>query len=266
VPQPLVFEPIGVVHSPFAEKASAPRQAATGADVEGTIELFPGRDLEHALEDLESWGRLWVLFVFHRAEGWRPKVLPPRSTKRRGVLATRSPHRPNPIGLSAVRLVGVSGLTLRVRDLDILDGSPVLDLKPYVPYADAFPDAGSGWLEPIADPIPPAAVAWTDEARAQAAWLSARGIDLAKPVDQALALGPKPSAYRRIRRLESAPDELELAVKDWRVRFRANGANILVSSIHAGYRPRELALGTSPAIELARAFVEAFKCCTLPGT
>ena len=270
----LVFEPIGVVHSPFTEKVSAPRQAtapsvdraALGADspssdVEGTVELFPGRGLEHALEDLESWGRIWIVFVFHRVDGWRPKVLPPRSTKRRGVLATRSPHRPNPIGLSAVRLVGVEGLTLRIRDVDILDGSPVLDLKPYVPYADAFPDAGSGWLESVADPIAPTPVAWTDDARAQAEWLATHGVALIEPVERALALGAKPSAYRRIRPVEGG--ELELAVKEWRIRFRAQqGGAVLITSVRTGYRPRELATGTgeskSAALETARAFAAAF--------
>ena len=254
----VTFEPIGVVRSPFTEKASAPRQAATAAEVEGTIELYPGRSLEHALSDIESWERIWVLFVFDRAEGWRPKVLPPRSSKRRGVLATRSPHRPNPIGLSAVRLVGVDGLTLRIRDLDILDGTPVLDLKPYVPYADAFPDAGSGWLERVADPIPPTAVRWTDGARAQIEWLAGRGIDLERPVESALALGPEPNAYRRIRRLPTARGDLELAVKDWRARFHAVEGGLLVTSIHTGYRPRELALGDDPVMETARAFVAAF--------
>jgi len=260
VSAPLIFEPIGVVHSPFTEKASAPRQATANAaaNVEGTIELFPGRSFEHALEDVETWGRIWVVFVFDRAEGWRPKVLPPRSTKRRGVFATRSPHRPNPIGLSAVRLIGVDGLTLRIRDVDILDGSPVLDLKPYVPYADAFPDAGSGWLETVADPIAPTAVLWSEEARAQTEWLTGRGVDLLHPVESALSLGPAPSAYRRIRRVSPKSEELELAVKDWRVRFRAVEKGILVTSVHTGYRPRELALGDSPPIGVARAFVAAF--------
>jgi tRNA-Thr(GGU) m(6)t(6)A37 methyltransferase TsaA len=256
--KPLVFEPIGVVHSPFLEKASAPRQATLAADVEGTIELFPGRSLEHALEDLETWERIWVVFAFHRAEGWRPKVLPPRSAKRRGVLATRSPHRPNPIGISAVRLVGVDGLTVRVRDLDILDGTPVLDLKPYVPYADAFPDAGSGWLERAADPIAPTVVRWSDEARAQSEWLAERGTALRGPVETALSLGPEPNAYRRIRRVSESADERELAVKDWRVRFCAKETGILVVSIRTGYRPRELALGDSPPLDLARAFAAAF--------
>jgi tRNA (adenine37-N6)-methyltransferase len=256
VSNPLVFEPIGVVRGPFTEKATAPRQAPAAADVEGTIELLPGRGLEHAIEDLETWERLWIVFVFDRAGGWRPKVLPPRSTKRRGVLATRSPHRPNPIGLSAVRLVGVDGLTLRIRDLDILDGSPVLDIKPYVPYADAFPDAGSGWLEPARDPIPAVVVAWSDEARVQAAWLAERGIDLVQPVERALALGAKPSAYRRIRPI--SPTELELAVKAWRVRFQPVDGQILVTRVATGYRARELALGESPPLDLARAFVSAF--------
>ncbi len=264
MPTPLVFEPIGVVRSPFTEKASAPRQATAAADIEGTIELFPGRGLEHALEDIESWGRVWVIFVFDRIEGWRPKVRPPRSTKRRGVFATRSPHRPNPIGLSAVRLVGVDGLTLHVRGLDILDGSPVLDIKPYVPYADAFPDAGSGWLERVADPIAPTAVAWSDEARAQADWLAARGIDLRPPAESAHALGPEPNAVpahsRRFKQRLGWPTggARELAVKEWRVRFTKGAQGILVTSIHPGYRPRELALGASPALDLARAFVAAF--------
>jgi tRNA-Thr(GGU) m(6)t(6)A37 methyltransferase TsaA len=255
---PIAFTPIGVVHSPFDEKSSAPRQATAATDVEATIELFPGRDLEHALEDIETWERIWVVFVFHKVEGWRPKVLPPRSTKRRGVLATRSPHRPNAIGLSAVRLVAVEGLTLRIRDVDILDGSPVLDLKPYVPYADAFPDAGSGWLGAVADPIAATPVRWSEEARAQAAWLAGRGVDLVGPTNQALALGPKPSAYRRIRPVKDATDLLELAVKEWRVRFRTDTDGIVVLALHTGWRPRDLALGDSAAIALARAFVAAF--------
>jgi tRNA-Thr(GGU) m(6)t(6)A37 methyltransferase TsaA len=249
------FEAIGVVRSPFTEKATAPRQAAAARDVEATIELTPGRDLEHALDDLTSWDRIWVLFVFDRAEGWRPKVLPPRSAVRRGVLATRSPHRPNPIGISAVRLVGVEGLVVRVRDCDILDGTPVLDLKPYVPYADAFPDASSGWLESPSDPIASYRVTWTEEARAQAAWLAARGVDLEAKVDRALALGPAPNAYRRIKKDEAGA---VLAVKEWRVRFESAGDVVTVRAIRSGYRPKDLALSTEPAVDLHRAFVAAF--------
>jgi tRNA-Thr(GGU) m(6)t(6)A37 methyltransferase TsaA len=141
----LTLQPIGVAHTPFVDRVSAPRQPRIADGVEGTIELFAGHGYEHALEDLEGWDRIWVVFWFHLNEGWRPKVLPPRSTgKRRGVFSTRSPHRPNPIGISVLRLEGVEGLVLRVKDVDLVDGTPILDIKPYVPYADAFPDASTG--------------------------------------------------------------------------------------------------------------------------
>jgi tRNA-Thr(GGU) m(6)t(6)A37 methyltransferase TsaA len=125
-----VVRPIGLVRSPFAEKAEAPRQAVAegAAGVAGRIEMFP--EHEHALDDLDGFDRIWVLFWFHEAHGSRAKVLPPRSNRKRGVFATRSPHRPNPIGMSAVRLERVDGLVLHVRDLDLIDGTPVLDIKP----------------------------------------------------------------------------------------------------------------------------------------
>lgn len=265
------FTPIGVVRTPFPDRVSAPRQPYAAAGVKGTIELFPGRDFEHALCDLEGWDRLWVIFCFHlNAPGvWRPKVLPPRSSgKRRGVFATRSPHRPNPIGLSVVRLEGVRGLVLDVADLDIVDGSPVLDLKPYVPWADAFPGARTGWLEPLAanavegdparprDPEPGFTVTWSELAAAQAAWLrDEHGVDLVTPVDRTLSLGPQPHPYRRIKR---EGEGFRLAVKDWRARFRVSGREVTVDAITSGYRPAELQSSTAPEVALQRAFVARF--------
>ena len=127
----------------LATKVEAARQPRASGGAAGSIELLPGRNFEHALCDLAEWQYIWVLFWFDRNEGWRPKVLPPRSRSgRKGVFATRSPHRPNPLGLSAVRLERVDGLTLHVSDVDMLDGTPVLDIKPYVAYTDAIADAG----------------------------------------------------------------------------------------------------------------------------
>ena len=145
-------------------KDEAPRQAVVAEEVEAVIELYPGQNLEHAIEDLAGWERIWVIYWFHRNPRWRPKVLPPRSTTgRKGVLATRSPHRPNPLGLSAVRLLRVEGLRLHVQGADMIDGTPVLDIKPYVPYSDAFMESGSGWLE-RKDPLPGYIVEFADEA------------------------------------------------------------------------------------------------------
>src|SRR5690606_8897037 len=102
-----------------------PHQPSAAREVEGSIELYPGHHFEHGLVDLATWSHIWVLFWFHQNAGWRPKVLPPRSLRRRGVFATRAPHRPNPIGLSCVRLMNVQDLTLHVRGVDMLDGTPV---------------------------------------------------------------------------------------------------------------------------------------------
>src|SRR5450755_1248457 len=161
VPARLTLEPIGYVRCSAASKVQVARQPRAAAGVPARIELLPGRNFEHALEDLARWKLIWVLFWFHQNPGWRPKVLPPRSTTgRKGVFATRSPHRPNPIGMSVVRLERVDGLTVHIRDADMLDGTPVLDLKPYVAYTDAHPEAGDGWL---ADEPPPGGVAQPDD-------------------------------------------------------------------------------------------------------
>jgi tRNA (adenine37-N6)-methyltransferase len=263
------FTPIGVARTPFTDRVSAPRQPYASRAARGTIELFPGRDFEHALEDLGGWDRLWIIFCFHlNAPGvWRPKVLPPRSAgTRRGVFSTRSPHRPNPIGLSVVRLEEVRGLVLHVRDVDMIDGSPVLDLKPYVPYADAFVDARTGWLSPLApapaeegravDPEPGFVVTWSPLATEQAAWLRREhGVDLEEPVNRVLELGPQPHPYRRIK---AEGEGFRLAVKDWRVRFRVDGREVTVEAIRSGYRAAQLAEGATADARVQQAFVATF--------
>jgi tRNA (adenine37-N6)-methyltransferase len=266
----LTLSPIGVVRTPFAERATAPRQPYAARGVKGTIELAAGRDFEHALEDLEGWDYLWVVFWFHLNEGWRPKVLPPRSEKRRGVFSTRSPHRPNPLGISVVRLLGVRGLVIDVSDVDMVDGTPVLDLKPYVPWADAFPGARTGWLSPLAgeeaeiaadparprDPEPGFEIAWSPLAAAQIAWLrDERGVDLGDRVEAILRLGPQPHPYRRIKQ---DGESFRLAVKDWRVRFHVEGRRVTVAAVFSGYRPAQLASSSDPAVALQRAFIERF--------
>ncbi len=264
VPERLVVEPIGYVRCAAASKVQVARQPRAAAGVPARIELLPGRNFEHALEDLAGWELIWVLFWFHHNPGWRPKVLPPRSTSgRKGVFATRAPHRPNPIGMSVVRLEQVTGLTLQVRDADMLDGTPVLDLKPYVAYTDAYPEAGTGWLTEMrppgpgaqpADPIPAYTVCFGPLAREQAAWVQAHtGLDLAERIQSTLSLGPEPHPYRRIRRSSAG---LQLAVKEWRVRFRVDGGEVSVLEVDSGFRASQLAAGAvAPALQPHRQFL-----------
>ena len=151
---PFTVHPIAHVRSPYARRIDAPHQSVvvagteTGAEAEARIEFMDGLPAE-AFRDLAGFERIWLIFVFDRSDGWKPQVRPPRGGGKRGVLATRSPHRPNAIGLSAVELVSVEERALRVRGVDLLDGTPILDIKPYVPYADAFPAARAGWIDAI---------------------------------------------------------------------------------------------------------------------
>ena len=138
------LKPIGIIRSPFQEPAGTPIQAAFGERVEGTVELDEG--FEPALVDLEGFERIWLIYWLDRADCYRPTVVPYLDDKPHGLFATRSPCRPNPIGLSAVRLLGREGRVLRIADLDILDNTPLLDLKPYVPEFDAFQGSRAGWF------------------------------------------------------------------------------------------------------------------------
>ena len=252
----LTLSPIGVVHSPHREPATAARQSSVARKVRGSIELFAGHGFEFALSDLKEGQHLWIIFWFHRSRSWRPRVRPPRSAERRGVFSTRAPHRPNPIGLSVVRLLEVRGLSLDIAGVDMLDGTPVLDIKPYLPYADAILDADSGWLTTPEDPGPTYQVCFEMRAREQLEFLrSGFDLDLEAGLTDALALGPHPHPYRRIKAVGGL---LQLAHKEWRARFETAGQRILVRSLATGYRARQLASDPEPKLEIHRAFVAQF--------
>ena len=147
------MQPVGVVHSEYRNHFQTPRQPHTGAaEADGWIILRKG--LQNLARDLMGFERIWVLFEFNYSRGWKHTVVPPRDGQPRGLFATRSPHRPCPIGMSAVRLLNVVGRKLLIRDHDLLHGTPVLDIKPYLPYCDAFPDAQAGWVDELTEPGP----------------------------------------------------------------------------------------------------------------
>jgi len=141
------MQAIGVVHSNYRERFAAPRQPSLDKPEPAQIHLNAGFNFEQAVKDLDGFSHIWVVYWMHLNQGWNPMVLPPRGPKvKRGLFATRAPHRPNSIGLSAVRLKEITGRVLHIEGHDMLDGTPVLDIKPYIPYADAIDDANSGWL------------------------------------------------------------------------------------------------------------------------
>ena len=139
---------IGHARTPWRRREDAPHQPNAAATAEGVLAIL--EEYRPALADLDTFERIWLLFLFHRSRGWAPRVRPPRGGPKRGVFATRAPNRPSQIGLTSVRVTAVDvgrGL-VHVRGVDLLDQTPILDIKPYLPSCDAWPDAGHGWLQP----------------------------------------------------------------------------------------------------------------------
>lgn len=231
---------IGVVRSAHGHLARTPRQPGLDIDApRAVIELHPIPGLRDALRDLDGMERIWVLSWFHRVRGWRPMVLPPRGPRiRRGVFATRSPHRPNPLGLSLVRLEAIDENRLYVADIDLLDGTPVVDLKPYHPAVEAHPGARAGWIDAVvraeADGTAfPNVVTWEPLAAAQRDWLrTEHGIDL-EPTAGVLRRDTAPHPYRRISR-DSRGDGV-IAWRSWRLQFACDEGTVRITAVRGGY-------------------------------
>lgn len=221
----LTFSPIGYLRSPYTDKFGIPRQPGLVKAAEARVELLPDYAREEAFKGLEGFSHVWILFVFHAdclTAGWSPTVCPPRlgGRERVGVFASRAPYRPNPIGISAVEQLGLvrdgRALALRVRGIDLLDRTPVLDIKPYVPYADALPAARGGFATAPAANAPPQVI-FSDQAL--------QGIAAADPVgerrlheliEQVLAQDPRPGYMDRY------PERREFAIRlyDRDIRWR----------------------------------------------
>lgn len=238
------MSPIGTFFGEANYKYDVPRQGRLFAGHPGRIELAHGRNFETALRDLEGFERIWVIFLFHENEGWRPTTRPPvpaPGKERIGTFASRSPYRPNPIGLSCVRLLRIEGLTLYVDEADLLNETPILDIKPYIPMADAFPDAKAGWVdEQIKE-------SWTVETtlafEEQNQWLRKNSeFDLLSFVQVQLRRGPFDDSRCRV-----AVDENScmgtLAYRTFRIDFSYNleYRQITLLAVRSGYSAEDLA-------------------------
>ncbi len=205
------FEPIGVARTCFKEKFGIPRQPGLVAGATGTLKLHSrhtGEDLAGSLRELEGFSHLWVIFVFHEhdAKKWKPGIRPPRlgGNRKVGVLASRSPHRPNPIGLSVVKIEKViadakGGPEILVSGVDLLDGTPILDIKPYIAYADSIPQARGGWAD---EEIPRTPVVFSQHAEQRLAAILASDPDgryggLRELIIEMLEIDPRPAFQKR---------------------------------------------------------------------
>lgn len=239
----LTLKPIGFIRTAKRVKFQALHQPADGEMEHNVLELLPGSNFEQALQDLAGFDRVWLLWWFHRNTTWRPLVLPPRgASKRRGVLATRSPHRPNPLGMTPVRLLGVEGRRLLLGACDLVDGTPVFDVKPYVPAYDSFPDARAGWIAEVdaaADEPARFTVEFSAHAESQARWLrEAYDVDFAPRLVELLSRDPSPHRTRRIRRRKSGA--FEIGCGAWRAEFVVDDARVTITAIETGYPLRFL--------------------------
>jgi tRNA-Thr(GGU) m(6)t(6)A37 methyltransferase TsaA len=244
--EPASYPPIGRIHCDQRYRYEAARQAVLSLDNTGIVRLEPGQGYEAALAGLEGFERLWLIYDLHLNETWRPMVSTPRADAPRfGVFATRSPHRPNRLGLSCVELVRIDGLDLHVRNHDLLDLTPILDIKPYVPYADAFPDARAGWTDET--PIQHYELHIAPAVAERFAWLREHG-GLDADRFARIQLGSDPDDTERKRNAPDPhdPDGRVIAYRTWRLHYHIDepARRVTVTALRSGYTPADLAPDT----------------------
>lgn len=234
----LTLQPIGHLRTGKRLKFDALHQPKEGDAEENRVELLPKKRFEGALRDLAGFSRIWLIWWFHRNQNWRSMVLPPRGpARRRGVFATRSPHRPNPIGISPVQLLGLSGLSLRVGPCDLVDGTPILDIKPYLPAYDSFPREKTGWwgdVEAALQAAPAFRVIWGPLALEQRDWLRTRWqVDFSDRMSEILERDPHPHRSRRIRQRQSGA--FEIGCGAWRAIYGLENSTVTIVALEPAY-------------------------------
>ena len=237
------FTHIGYVKCHQRYRYEAARQASIAPENEAWIQLVEDDNLRLGLRGIEGFERVWIVYELHLNERWHSLVQPPRAdADRLGVFATRSPHRPNRIGLSCVRLLAVERGCLHVGQHDLLDGTPVLDIKPYVPYADAFPEARAGWIEACEEAVYTLMV--NSYAQQQIDWVRQQaGWDLKNFLQVQLRTDPTHAERKRI---VSHDDSYRIAFRTWRIDYTVDEdiRCVEVQCVCSGYQLEELVEGS----------------------
>jgi len=241
IAEDITISPIGIIHSEVKNRYESPRQGVLAKGSVSFIELIPKNNFEQAIKDLDGFERIWVLYRFHLNNNWKPLVNPPRHTRKKvGVFATRAPYRPNHIGMSCVKLEKIEGLKIFISESDILDGSPVVDIKPYLPYSDSFPDAATGWVKKDIENI--YEICFETSTEKQCKWLKEKSkINLVNFIRLQLEFYPIDSSRKRISKSEK-DDLFILAYRTWRIFYAVSEVNkkVTVKEICSGYNKKEL--------------------------
>ncbi len=258
----LILRPIGLYHSEVEAKSpyQAPRQPDQTLRL-GKIELFPHHQFEQALQDLSGFERIWLIFQFHQNTHWKPQVLPPRgSATKRGVFATRSPYRPNPLGLSCLKLEKIEGLCLWVLGSDLLDETPIMDIKPYLPESDSFPSSRCGWIEGVTKKKYTISISNDMEQKCQ--WLRNNGLEeMIEFWQRQLEYEPFDSRRKRVASCNENPSWWQLSYRTWRIYFlQLADQQLEIVELGSGYSLLEMDLAEDPYKDkdLHRAFHSAF--------
>lgn len=233
------LKPIGIFHCTARYPYDAARQPVIAASGDGYVLLEKGCNYEQALQDLGGFSHIWLIYLFHHNPNWKPMIRPPRAPGKVGVFASRAPHRPNPLGISCVELVSIQGLRVNIGPHDLLDGTPILDIKPYLPYADSIPHATCGWVEEVDEN--PWEVRFTPEALKRLDWLERAGVKSIRAfLLQQLREQPFNQQLKRIRQIDDT--HWEIAYRTWRINYSAKETEqqIVVKGIHSAYTDDDL--------------------------
>lgn len=224
----IFIKPIGVVHSEIKHRYETPRQGVLAKGSTAIIQLNPKENFEQAVKNLDGFDRIWVIYQFHLNKNWKPLVTPPRHTRKKiGVFATRAPYRPNQIGLSSVKLDKVEGLNIYISESDMLDDTPVIDIKPYLPYSDSFPDVKTGWAKSSLENI--YYISINPKVKKTAEKLKTeKDINLLDYARVQLEFNPSDTTRKRIKKLESISNDnpyFVLSYQDWQIRYLVDEIN-----------------------------------------
>lgn len=240
------FVPIGYFRCSRDYHQEQPMQGVF-SEAEGYVELLKGFNYEQGLKDIDGFDHLWVFFIFHHNKNWKPLTNPPYNdgNGKKGVFASRSPYRPNPLGMSCVRLEKIAGNRIYVSGADLLNNSPVVDIKPYIVEYDSFPAARRGWLDNICKEV--YAILYSAAAAEKIAFLAAKKIDLSGVISSQLGHNPHDHTRNKFQRRD---DYFVLRFKSWRIHFTIADREIRVEDIRSGYTGFSMTLGNDTATDL----------------